>query len=174
MVPSLPRPVIPSSLPRWRCAHHRALVPITTQPALKMEWDGRQGHRQKENLLCVLPRRERQSVVPSGAPGHTGLRTGLRTHGTRREPACGDRPQAVYCHSDPVFMARWCPSGACGTGLKTGWFGSARRLVPKSPCSPNLAAGARAAVRRLADSARRSSSLPGRDIPSPPSARGRQ
>jgi hypothetical protein len=66
-------------------------------PAVKMEWDGRLGHRQKQNLLCVLPGRERQSVVPSGAPGHTGL----RAHGTRREPACdGGRLVAVYRHRD--------------------------------------------------------------------------
>ena len=58
-----------------------------------MDGDGRPGHRQKQRLLCVLPRRERQSVVPSGAPDHTGL----RAHGTRREPAFGGgRLVAVY------------------------------------------------------------------------------
>jgi hypothetical protein len=69
----------------------------SSQAALKMEGDGRLGHRQKQSLLCVLPRRERQSVVPSSAPGHTGL----RTHGTRREPAFGGgRLVAVYRHRD--------------------------------------------------------------------------
>ena len=61
------------------------VVPGMGQPAVKIERDGRLGHRQKKNLLCVLPGRERQAVVPSGAPGHTGL----RAHGTRREPAFG-------------------------------------------------------------------------------------
>jgi hypothetical protein len=82
-------------------------------PAVKMEWDGRLGHRQKQNLLCVLPGRERQSVVPSGAPGHTGL----RAHGTRRESAFdGGRPVGSLPLTWPLFMTRWCPIRACGTG----------------------------------------------------------
>src|SRR6188472_2430329 len=73
-------------------AKHFVLVLITPLLALKMERDDRLGHRQKQRLLCVLPRRERQSVVPSGAPDHTGL----RAHGTRREPTFdGGRPVAV-------------------------------------------------------------------------------
>ena len=72
---------------------YREPVPKTFLPAVKMERGGRLGHRQKQSLLCVLPRRERQSVVPSGTPGHTGL----RAHGTRRESAFdGGRPMAVY------------------------------------------------------------------------------
>lgn len=56
------------------------------------------GHRQKQSLLCVLPRRERPSVVPSGAPGHPGL----RAHGTRREPTFdGGRLVAVYGQDGP-------------------------------------------------------------------------
>ena len=87
----------------------------TPQPAVKIERDGRLGHRQKKNLLCVLPGRERQAVVPSGASGHTGL----WAHGTKRESACdGGRLVGSLPLTWPLFMTRWCPIGACGTGLK--------------------------------------------------------
>lgn len=69
-----------------------------------MGWDGRLGHRQQQSLLCVLPRVGSDSRWCLQVPrGHTGI----RAHGTRREPAGGDRPRAVYRHCSALFMARW-------------------------------------------------------------------
>jgi hypothetical protein len=104
---------------------------------------GRQGHRQMQSLLCVLPRRERQSVVPSGAPGHTGL----RAHGTRREPAFGGgRLVAVYRHRD-----RFSWRGGARPGMRH-WYGlcattvtnrCSMRLTKARKCKPAATSGNR-------------------------------
>jgi hypothetical protein len=127
-------------------------------PALKMGWDGRLGHCQQQHLLCVLPRVGSDRRWCLRMPPAT-LVFGLTAPGASRPVATV--PEAVSRHRGPVFMRRWCPTGACGTGLKIAWSCCLvlllRQPVPGTPCSLSLPAGARGDVPPLDGRAHRSS-----------------
>ena len=62
------------------------------------------------SLLCVLPRRERQSVAPGGT--RAKLMDGLAAP---KEPGlrAPDRPTSAYRRPAPIFIPRWPPLGRC-------------------------------------------------------------
>ena len=99
---------------------------IPPQPAVKMEGTAAGAPAAKESAVRASP----QGATVGGAfrcpgsPGSSGARHQARA-GLRWRPPGGRLPPPR-----PLFMPRWCPSGACGTGLKIA-PGNGRSVPPR-------------------------------------------